>query len=548
MAKGEAKLTIVLEDLATKGIKGVRGALDQLRASYLAVTAAVAGVVAFAVDVLKSYAEQEAAIKRLDVALKNQGITSKSVSTDLVRYAEELQKITTFSDETIIETERLLVTFGLSGQQLKDTTKAALDLSLGLGIDLRSATLLLGKAFQGQTETLARYGIKIKEGLSEAERFEVVMGAVNQRFGGAAQAQDETFGGKIENLKNRFDDLKEKIGAQLLPVAASWLAWIDKAIARSEKLAATENAELRGRELTIIGLKRTQDEYAAMAAAGNIEAEARVAAIQRRLDAETAALKKEREIEEERDKFKGAKLEAEGLTPEDANRLRSFIYTTEEIKLLEDQAFAAHLQKKGFHAEAEKVLESSQTTFTIAQHKTRYAAARTALDALASLQSSKSKEMAAVGKAAAISLATIDTYAAATGAFKALSGIPFVGPVLAFAAAAAIMTAGFANVARIAGTPLAEGGVVPATSGGLLARVAEGGSAEAIIPLDDSRAQEKIRTAMGGDGPTINIYAGTIVADNMSIEILARRIDEEIFRLARNRESLILSPGSVTGT
>jgi len=52
-------------------------------------------------------------------------------------------------------------------------------------------------------------------------------------------------------------------------------------------------------------------------------------------------------------------------------------------------------------------------------------------------------------KAFAISQALIDTYASATAAFKALAPIPFVGPALGIAAAAAAIAAGMARVNAI---------------------------------------------------------------------------------------------------
>lgn len=80
-----------------------------------------------------------------------------------------------------------------------------------------------------------------------------------------------------------------------------------------------------------------------------------------------------------------------------------------------------------------------------------------ALDALASLQSSHDETAAAAGKAAAITKATIDTYTGASAAASAMAGIPIVGPVLAAAAAAAFIAAGFVRVRQIVGTPLATG-------------------------------------------------------------------------------------------
>lgn len=58
-------------------------------------------------------------------------------------------------------------------------------------------------------------------------------------------------------------------------------------------------------------------------------------------------------------------------------------------------------------------------------------------------------EETAIGKAAAVAATTIDTYQSATAAYKAMAGIPIVGPALGAAAAAAAALAGVANVKKI---------------------------------------------------------------------------------------------------
>ena len=55
----------------------------------------------------------------------------------------------------------------------------------------------------------------------------------------------------------------------------------------------------------------------------------------------------------------------------------------------------------------------------------------------------------ALGKAAAAVETTINTYASATAAYKAMAGIPVVGPALGIAAAAAAVAAGLQNVKQI---------------------------------------------------------------------------------------------------
>lgn len=68
---------------------------------------------------------------------------------------------------------------------------------------------------------------------------------------------------------------------------------------------------------------------------------------------------------------------------------------------------------------------------------------------IAQLQHSQNRKLAAVGKAAAIAQAMINTYQSATSAYAAMASIPYVGPALGIAAAAAAIAAGLANVAQI---------------------------------------------------------------------------------------------------
>lgn len=72
---------------------------------------------------------------------------------------------------------------------------------------------------------------------------------------------------------------------------------------------------------------------------------------------------------------------------------------------------------------------------------------------LSQLQKSENSKLAAIGKAAAISQALINTYQSATAAYSAMAAIPYVGPALGAAAAAAAIVAGLANVAQIRSQP-----------------------------------------------------------------------------------------------
>lgn len=100
--------------------------------------------------------------------------------------------------------------------------------------------------------------------------------------------------------------------------------------------------------------------------------------------------------------------------------------------LIDEQAYASASAQLYAQAQNDK-LQSASTFF----------------GSLTQLSKSKNKELAAVGKAAAISQAMISTYQAANSAYAAMAGIPYVGPALGAAAAAAAVVAGIANVQQI---------------------------------------------------------------------------------------------------
>lgn len=79
-------------------------------------------------------------------------------------------------------------------------------------------------------------------------------------------------------------------------------------------------------------------------------------------------------------------------------------------------------------------------------------AASTVFSSLSTLQSSENKKQAAIGKKAAIAQTLVQTYMSATSSFSAMSGIPYIGPILGVAAAAAAIAAGMANVQKIRAT------------------------------------------------------------------------------------------------
>ena len=116
---------------------------------------------------------------------------------------------------------------------------------------------------------------------------------------------------------------------------------------------------------------------------------------------------------------------------------------------------------------------------------------------LAGLAQNLGKETAA-GKAAAVASALISTYQGATDSYKSLAGIPIVGPALGFAAAAAAVTAGMANVKAITSTKTPQTAGMGGGSSPSVSRPSAPSSAPPAFNIVGASDTNQLAEAIGG--------------------------------------------------
>ena len=139
-------------------------------------------------------------------------------STRLLEYASALQAKTSFGDEDIIQVQATLAQYTNEEEKLKDLTAAVLDFATAKGMDLNSASELVGKSIGSSTNALSRYGITIQGAVGSQERFNSAMkGLTKEGILGQAEAQADTFSGRMLQAKNLFGDVAELIGKELIP-------------------------------------------------------------------------------------------------------------------------------------------------------------------------------------------------------------------------------------------------------------------------------------------------------------------------------------------
>ena len=183
----------------------------------VAAVAAAGYATKLAIDGVKAAIEDEQAQLRLANALK----TATKATDDQVKATEafisKTQLATGVADTDLRGAmQRLAVS-------TKDTTKAqqlltlALDVSKGSGKDLATVSEALAKAYEGQDTRLARLGIGLSAADLKTMNFEETTKRLSDLYGGAAAKNAETFQGRIDRLKQAFEEGKESLGEALLP-------------------------------------------------------------------------------------------------------------------------------------------------------------------------------------------------------------------------------------------------------------------------------------------------------------------------------------------
>ena len=143
------------------------------------------------------------------------------------------------------------------------------------------------------------------------------------------------------------------------------------------------------------------------------------------------------------------------------------------------------------------------------------------LNSMTILMDSKNKEMFEIGKAAAISSTIIETYASAQKVFSSLSSIPFVGPALGAAAAAAAIIGGIARVNAISSTTIG--------SKSASASVGASGGGTPSVPQAPAApiAPTSIDTEDRRQVPEVTVVINPGVTDTSVIRDLIDKLNEE---------------------
>ena len=134
---------------------------------------------------------------------------------EMSNFASAMQKVTNFGDEEMLALmSKLAQTYKLNKSEIQDLTPVLLDFAeanKSTGMTIESAFDLMGRALNGHTEMLGRYGIELDSTRLKTEGVAYLVEKLSADYGGTAEALADL---RLQNA-NAWGDIKETIGDML---------------------------------------------------------------------------------------------------------------------------------------------------------------------------------------------------------------------------------------------------------------------------------------------------------------------------------------------
>lgn len=180
------------------------------------------GGLSFVRRFISNTVEAENALAQLDAALKSTGGNVGYTSAQLTEMSRRMAAETIHSTAEIGQAQaRLLSYTTVVGETYPRALQAAIDQSVRLGISLSQSAEIIGRAIETPSkgiESLSRQGFRFTEAQKDllkslentgrlAESQAIVLGVIEEAYGGAARAARDTFGGALSAVNKSIQDL-----------------------------------------------------------------------------------------------------------------------------------------------------------------------------------------------------------------------------------------------------------------------------------------------------------------------------------------------------
>ncbi|GAA4503135.1 hypothetical protein GCM10023172_27490 [Hymenobacter ginsengisoli] len=198
---------------------------------------------------------------QFDATLRSTGNAVGIARGELLKMSTDLMGKSLFDDDAITGAQSILLTFhNIKGAVYKEAVPAMLDMATKMHLSLDSAAQLVGKALDSPKEglsALTRMGVRfsdsqqamiakfVKTGQA-AKAQSLMLQELKVQFGGSAEAASKAGTGGWTVLYNRFNNVRESIGALLSQGADQGLPILNNLVTEGQKAVDWVSTHLEG--------------------------------------------------------------------------------------------------------------------------------------------------------------------------------------------------------------------------------------------------------------------------------------------------------------
>jgi uncharacterized protein (DUF885 family) len=203
-----------------KALKGARKDINtfekqiQKLGRTIGVSLSAAALINYSKKAVNAFAADEKAAKALEQQLKNTGYQFSAPGVEM--YIANLQKVSGVLDDELRPAFQSLLTVTGSITLSQEALNTALNVSAATGKSLAEVSQALAKGYSGQTTALTRLGAGLSKATIKTGDMDKILGELNDKFAGQAQARLSTYSGKMDLLRVASANVSEEIGKGII--------------------------------------------------------------------------------------------------------------------------------------------------------------------------------------------------------------------------------------------------------------------------------------------------------------------------------------------
>ena len=196
-----------------KQISGFEKGVKSLGKAF-GLTFGAAALGAYGKNAVKAFAENEKSAIRLTQVVKNLGLAFEVPQIE--RNLDDISKKYGYQGEVLREAFQKLIGVTASAAKSTELLNLSLSVAAGSGQDLLTVNQDLAAAYVGNTKGLRKYNLGLTQSELKTLKFEDAVALLTATFKGSAEAELNTYSGKMRVLGEAADNAQEIIGTGLV--------------------------------------------------------------------------------------------------------------------------------------------------------------------------------------------------------------------------------------------------------------------------------------------------------------------------------------------